>query len=194
MSTLKSDQDFRRAARELGIDAGTLRDLLNTADPDELLQRAARVVADEYKELGAVARTFAVNEKHLGEAVWYLQENRSRQKQKELKEQREAQKRNLLSSFGSDEDIKRAAEKLRISEAKLRDLLAMADTEEFMLQAVWLAEGGRGIESVARTLGINEAVLRKALLRKWEADRWEARLREEKARNAPPSWLEDPPS
>jgi hypothetical protein len=48
---------------------------------DELLQRAAAEVADGNKEIGAVARKFGVNEKHLGEAVWLMKENRQREAQ-----------------------------------------------------------------------------------------------------------------
>jgi transposase-like protein len=79
MSSLKSDQEFRQAAKQLGVDEKTIRRWLNTADPDELLQRAAAVVVDDDKEVGAVARIFGVNEKHLGKAVWHMKENRARE-------------------------------------------------------------------------------------------------------------------
>jgi transposase-like protein len=76
MSPLKSDEYIRRAAQELHVDQALLRDLLNTADPDERLQGAARMVVDRGKESGAVARIFGVNEEYLGKAVWYMKENR----------------------------------------------------------------------------------------------------------------------
>ena len=79
MSSLKSDEYIRRAAQELHVDQPLLRDLLDTANPNELLQRAAEVVADRNKEVGAMARVFGVNEKYLGEAVWFMKENRQRQ-------------------------------------------------------------------------------------------------------------------
>jgi len=69
MSSFKSDQDFRRTARQLGVDEKTLRRWLNTADPDELLPRAPAVVVDNGNSL----------EKHLGEAVWYIKEDRVRE-------------------------------------------------------------------------------------------------------------------
>ncbi len=79
MSPLKSDEYIRRAAQELHVDQSRLRDLLNTANSDELLQRAARMVVDDSKELGAVARAVGVNEEHLRKAVWYMKENRQRE-------------------------------------------------------------------------------------------------------------------
>jgi DNA-binding phage protein len=48
-------------------------------NPDELLQRAARMVVDDHKEIGAVARSLGVNQEHLGRAVWFLKENRQRE-------------------------------------------------------------------------------------------------------------------
>ena len=84
MSPLKSDEYIRRAAQELHVDQSRLRDLLNTADSNELLQRAARMVVDDSKELGAVARAFGVNEEYLGKAVWYMKENRQREADERL--------------------------------------------------------------------------------------------------------------
>jgi hypothetical protein len=48
-------------------------------NPDEPLQRAARMVVDDHKELRGVARSLGVSEEHLGKAVWYLKENRQRE-------------------------------------------------------------------------------------------------------------------
>ncbi len=79
MSPVKSDDYIRRAAQELHVDQSLLRDLLNTADADELLQRAARMVVDRGKSEEEVARTFGVNKKHLADAVWYMKQNRDRE-------------------------------------------------------------------------------------------------------------------
>lgn len=80
MSSLQSDEYIQWAAQELRVEEPLLRNLLNTPDPDELLQRAARMVVDRGKELGPVARIFGVNEEYLGRAVWFMKENREARK------------------------------------------------------------------------------------------------------------------
>jgi hypothetical protein len=87
MSSLKYNRYIRHAAQELHVDQQMLRDLLNTADPDELLQRATQMVLHYHKEVGAVARIFGVNEEQLGRAVKEIRQRDAQRRQWSSKSQ-----------------------------------------------------------------------------------------------------------
>jgi DNA-binding phage protein len=130
MSSLKSDEYIRRAAEELHIDESLLRDSLNTADPDELLQRAAGIVVDGRKEVGAVARIFEVDEEHLGRAVWFMKENRQRR---------------------TDENLRQAAAMVVDSHENLAEVARyFAVDEEHLGRAVWFMKENREREARRR--------------------------------------------
>jgi hypothetical protein len=203
MGSVRSDQDVRCAARTLGIDEGTLRDLLNTANPDELLQRAARAVVDDHRALADVARTFRVNEKHPAEAVWYLKQNNAREERQQIERETKSRNRQFpaggaMSSHKSSKEIKRAANNMGVDERWLRNLLETPDHAEFMEQAIDLALSGRGSELVARGLGIDEKEFHRQCVKASEQRKREEaerrRAEEERRKRMPPSWLEDPPS
>jgi hypothetical protein len=86
----------------------------------------------------------------------------------------------------SDQDIQRAARELGVSEEKLRRAI---DNGELWQLAGELAQLGRGSDYVARCLGIPEEGLRGYMRHLAEE-----RRQEEERRNAPPSWVENPPS
>jgi hypothetical protein len=131
MGAVRSDQDIRRAARTLGIDERTLRDLLNTADPAELLQRAATVVADYDKQLVAVAPIFGCNEKHLADAVWYLKENRAKEA----------------------EHLQRAAKAVVDGHRELADVAqTFRVNEKYLADAVWYMKQNREREERQRQI------------------------------------------
>jgi transposase-like protein len=98
------------------------------SSPDELLQQAARMVVDGDKELGAVARTFGVNEKHLGQAVWFMKQNRQGEPDERLQQAamtviyRNVEVRTAAASFGvNEEHLRRAvAERKRRTEERDR--------------------------------------------------------------------------
>jgi hypothetical protein len=140
MSSLKSDQDFRWAAQQLGIDEKTLRRWLNTADRDELLQHAAVAVVDYDNSLGDVARIFEVNEQHLGTAVWYMKQNRDKER---------------------DELLQRAARVVVYEGKELGEVARTFQVDEKQLgEAVWYMKQNRYREE-------QERKRREALERPW---------------------------
>lgn len=186
MGSLKSDEYIRWAARELHVDQWLLRDLLNTADADELLQRAARMVVDHGKSVEEVARVFGVNEEHLGRAVWFMKENRQQDGRSRLQE---------LASTRSefDQDLKTAAVRRVWATGNSAPVARDLDIEEWIVRS-WLHEGwairlrssemtatrrrlddsykeaavrqvlssgGRGASWVAEELGIDEEMLKR---------------------------------
>jgi len=191
MSPIKSDQDIRQAARQLGVDEKMLRDLFDTPYPDELLQRAARLVADDDKELGEVARIFGVNQNYLGKAVWYLKENRAREKDELLQ-------RAARAVVDDHKEIADAARTFGVNEKHLGEAVwymkknRQGEPDE-RLRSAALTVIYRNVEvrTVAASYGVSEEQLRRAVAeKKREAEEIAERARidfQRRMQESPPS-------
>jgi transposase-like protein len=93
---------------------GAMSSLKSDEDPDELLQRAARMVVDGNQEIRAVARSLGVNEKHLDDAVWYLKENRQHEADELLQ-------RAARMVVDGNQEIRAVARSLGVNEKHLDD-------------------------------------------------------------------------
>jgi hypothetical protein len=165
-----------------------------------------------------VARIFGVNEKHLGEAVWYMKENRAREEDELLQQAARAVVDDhkeigaVARIFGVNEEYLgravwfmkqnryRQARSLKSDEDIQRAAQRLGIDEKKLRRAmnngaVWALaadaarSGSPGADYVAEALGLDAEALRSHLRSEREAHR-----RAEEPKRGRPSWLEYPPS
>jgi hypothetical protein len=106
-------------------------------------------------------------------------------------------RRNPSRNSSHDVDVEREARELRLSEARLRQLLDEADDKEVMSRAVDLASTlGLDTKKLAQVLGIGEATLRSGVQRRLDDNqRQQAKLRQRGwLPPETPHYIEYPPS
>jgi transposase-like protein len=149
------------------------------------------MVVDGDKEVGAVARTFGVNEEYLGRAVWFMKENRQREADELLQ-------RAAGEVVGGGKEVGAVARTFGVNEEHLRQAVwfmkrnRQGEPDEVLQRAAReVVNDGKEVRTVARIFGVNEEHLRRAVAEKRKRD-------EEIARQASINFgrymMENPPS